>query len=203
MTRQHIHVALALPPAPASASPSSTTASIDDAEPTPAAVVSGIRPSADLLIYLDVSLLISRASLISLVTPSRRGLTVLPSRVGGEQRASRSSSQTTTSSSRRAIQARPAQSATGSSYAPSGGQAIFCGRARVRLEVLRGWKRLRAEDSFGTVPSLRCSCRFDDSGCRLSGRKHSGTNAQRREKVGGLLWRVTGRMVRALRLYTR
>lgn len=62
MTRQHIHLALALPPARSVAS-TSADASAAEHEPAQDAgkVVSGIRPSADLYIYLDVPLLLSGA----------------------------------------------------------------------------------------------------------------------------------------------
>lgn len=61
MTRQHVHLALALPPSGGSGVPS------DDKDPSEDVqkVVSGIRPSADLYIYLDVPLLLKSASPLS------------------------------------------------------------------------------------------------------------------------------------------
>lgn len=58
MTRQHIHLALTLP-----SSSKQTISAIDNGEPNQSSqqkTVSGIRPSADLYIYLDVPLLLSR-----------------------------------------------------------------------------------------------------------------------------------------------
>jgi len=66
MTRQHIHLALDLPPASSSSSkPLSRVRNDGDGDDDvnePTKTVSGIRPSADLYIYLDVSLLLNRTS---------------------------------------------------------------------------------------------------------------------------------------------
>lgn len=58
MTRQHIHLAISLPP-------SAHALKEDDSSVSSLKITSGIRASSNILVYLDVSLLLARGSLLT------------------------------------------------------------------------------------------------------------------------------------------
>lgn len=132
MERQHIHLALATPSSSAAAGPSPSASSLEAGllQDELKKIVSGIRPSSDLYIYLDVPLLLARPSSPSPSFPNHRRLCSPHAPFLASQTMSLCSSPPTRSSFRPAIRRRLASSVVSTSCERPGRMAASCGTGR-------------------------------------------------------------------------